>query len=334
MNRQWILLRTPVGALSTQVFELREAPIPHVGAGQVLIRNLMLSLDPAARAWMKVTSYRGQVMPGDVMHGFTIGQVVNSRSPAYKPGDVVECMGGWQELVLLTPDQLVRRNPNHSLDHLVSVYGITGTTAYHGIFDVGRVRPGEIVLVSAAAGAVGSIAGQLAKIAGCHVIGIAGGPEKCRWVVEELGFDAALDYKAAGFADQLREACPSGLDVFFDNVGGAVLDAALANLRMHARIVCCGSVSRYDREVPPPTSPLLPSVLTTRRARMEGFVVLDYTAQRPVAEEHLERWVTSGELKVVAEINQGLEHVPDALIRLLAGENRGKSAVQIGTLAH
>ncbi len=328
-NRQWIFARAPNGAVSPDCFEWREAPVPVPGPGEVLVRTRMLSLDPANRAWMNGPSYREQVMPGDVMHGFTLGEVVASNVPEFTTGDLVDGMSGWQDYAAVSAGSLTKRNARLAPEHLIGVLGVTGLTAYHGLFDVGLARPGDVVLVSAAAGAVGTITGQLARLAGCHVVGIAGGPEKCDWLVNELGFHGAIDYKAADFRAQLRAACPNGVDVYFDNVAGEVLDAALLSMNERGRIVCCGAVSAYDGGVSPAGSPLLPGLLITRRLRMEGFIVLDYAAARPQAEARLAGWVEAGQLKTFMDIVEGLENAPAGLVRLLAGGNFGKMAVQV-----
>lgn len=329
INRQWVLDRTPTGPITPDVFSWREAPIGQPQSGDVLIRNRMLSADPAQRAWMKGRTYREQVIPGDVMHAFGIGEVVASESPDFAPGDLVEGMLSWQDFALVPAKELTKRAAGRDPGHLIGVLSITGLTAYYGLLDVARIRPGETVLISAAAGAVGSIAGQIAKIAGCRVIGVAGGPEKCAWIVDELGFDAAIDYKAGNVRKQIRALCPTGINVYFDNVGGEVLDAALLTMNQGGRVVCCGSVSDYDDTVEPKGSPLLPGILISRRITMSGFIVLDFMADRVVAEERILRWIADGRLKAVVDMAEGLEEAPATLIRLLAGGNRGKAAIRI-----
>lgn len=329
INRQILLARTPVGALVTGDFTMTESPVAAIGDGQILVHNLMLSLDPAVRGWMRPTTYRAQIKPGNVVHGFTIGRVAESRSPRFAVGELVECLGGWQDYAITTADELVRRDPEHSLEELIGVFGIAGATAYHGLFDICRPRAGDVVLISAAAGAVGSIVGQLARLAGCHVIGIAGGSDKCDWIKREFGFDAAVDYKAPDFLEALRAVCSAGIDIYFDNVGGSILETALGHINIGARICCCGSVSSYDGIDAPFVSQLLPSVITTKRARMEGFVVLDYTARRNEADKRLGRWLKTGQLKASIDIKDGLENAPAAFIALLAGNTRGKAAVRL-----
>jgi len=329
MNRQWIFRYNPEGPVTEDVFEWTQAPEPDMIDGQVLVRNRMLSLDPANRAWMRGPTYRPQVMPGDVMHGFTIGEVVKSHVAGFPPGTIVEAMGGWQDYALLAPEELTIRPADLPLDHLIGAYSITGLTSYIGIFDIGRPRAGDTVLVSAAAGAVGSLAGQLARIAGARVVGIAGGSEKCAWLKDELGFDAVVDYKAPDMRKAIRAACPDGVDIFFDNVGGEVLDGALRAMNEGGRIVCCGAVASYDAKGKSYVSPLLPGVLVTKRLRMQGFIVLDHMDRRVVAERRLRHWIETGLLRAATDVESGLERAPKALIKLLAGGNRGKMAVTI-----
>ncbi len=328
-NRQWKLVSTPTGALTLDHFAWLESPVPSPGPGDVLVRTRMLSLDPANRAWMNGPSYREQVLPGDVMHGFTLSEVVESKVEGFASGDLVDCMGGWQDFTVLPAEALTKRDKRHDPAHLIGVLGVTGLTAYHGLFDVGRPREGDVVLVSAAAGAVGTIVGQIARLAGCRVVGIAGGPEKCAWLTGELGFDAAVDYKDPDFRKALRAATPDGVDIYFDNVGGTVLEAALLAMNQRGRIVCCGAVSGYDKRGEVYGSPLIPGILVTKRLRMEGFIVLDNAMANTEAEAQLATWVAAGQLKAMMDIIDGLEGAPDGLIRLLAGGNRGKMAVRV-----
>lgn len=329
INPQWIFEYNPEGPVTPDVFRWNEDAVPVPKPGEVLVRNRVLSLDPANRAWMRGRTFREQVLPGQVMHGFTISEVVSSSVADFAPGDIVETMGGWQQFAALPAKQLTRRDGSVALEHLVGVYSITGLTAYFGMFDVGQVRPGDTVLISAAAGAVGSIAGQLARIAGARVVGIAGGPEKCAWLTDTLHFDAAVDYKAGDVAAAIRAACPDGVDLYFDNVGGQILDFALRAMNQNGRIVCCGAVANYDIGDQPFVSPLLPGVLVGKRLRMEGFIVLDYLAKRSVAEARLRQWLASGALIATTEVRDGLATAPDALIHLLQGGNRGKMAVRL-----
>lgn len=328
-NRQWIFDHNPEGQITPDVFRWAENALPALQPGDVLVRNRVLSLDPANRAWMRGRTYREQVLPGQVMHGFTVSEVVESTVEDFAAGEIVETMGGWQDYAALPAAQLTKRDGTVALEHLIGVYSITGLTAYFGMFDIGQVRPGDTVLISAAAGAVGSIAGQLARIAGARVVGIAGGPEKCAWLIDTLRFDAAVDYKAGDVAAAIRAACPAGVDLYFDNVGGQILDHALRAMNQNGRIVCCGAIANYDIGGQPFVSPLLPGVLVSKRLRMEGFIVLDYLAKRAVAEARLGQWLASGALVATTEVREGLHAAPDALIHLLQGGNRGKMAVRL-----
>lgn len=328
-NRQWIFLRNPEGAVTPDIFEWREADVPKVSGGHVLVRNRMLSLDPANRAWMRGPTYRQQIMPGDVMHGFTISEVVESADAAFAPGDIVETMGGWQDYALLPSTELTKRDATVPLSHLIGIYSITGLTAYFGLLEIGAVKAGETVVISAGAGAVGSAAGQIARNLGARVVGIAGGADKCAWLKNELGFDAAVDYKDAGFRASLKQACPDGIDVYFDNVGGTVLDAALRLMNIRGRVICCGAVANYDIEGKPFVSPLLPGVLVAKRIRMEGFIVLDHMNRRAAAEVQMKQWIEAGTLKPVMDLSDGLAKAPEALISLLAGGNKGKVALTL-----
>jgi len=329
INRQWIFDHNPEAQITPDVFRWTETALPNLHPGDVLVRNRVLSLDPANRAWMRGRTYREQVLPGQVMHGFTVSEVVDSTVEGFAVGDIVETMGGWQDYAALPAAQLTKRDGTVALEHLIGVYSITGLTAYFGLFDVGQVRPGDTVLISAAAGAVGSIAGQLARIAGARVVGIAGGPEKCAWLTDTLRFDAAVDYKAEDVGEAIRAACPAGVDLYFDNVGGQILDHALRAMNQNGRIVCCGAVANYDIGGQPFVSPLLPGVLVSKRLRMEGFIVLDHLAKRATAEDRLRQWIASGALHATTDISDGLATAPEALIRLLQGGNRGKMAVRL-----
>jgi NADPH-dependent curcumin reductase CurA len=254
---------------------------------------------------------------------------MESRSEKFKPGDVVSGEVGWQEYAALDAN-LVGPCPDHRpLTHLLSVLGIAGKTAYHGLLNVPGIAEDETLVVSAAAGSVGSLVGQIGKIKGAHVVGIAGGAEKCAWVKEELGFDACIDYKGSDVGAGLREHCPGGIDVYFDNVGGPILEAALFAMKLHGRISCCGAVSQYDDGSP--TSPFgIPGLFVVKRLKMEGFIVMDFFDRNDEAERDLSNWLASGQLKVVEDVIEGLENAPRGLIGLLAGENRGKRMIRVG----
>jgi NADPH-dependent curcumin reductase CurA len=329
VNRQVILTEKPQDKLSLANFALAEAEIPSPGEGEALVRTRYISLDAANRAWMQGVTYRTALNSGEVMAGGALAEVVESRDPSLEPGDIVSAETGWQDYAALPARRLSKLPKLAPLTHLLSVYGVTGLTAYLGLTRIGDPKPGETVVVSAAAGAVGSIAAQVAKLKGARAIGVAGGPEKCAWLTSELGLDAAVDYKAGDVRRQLRGLCPDGVNVYFDNVGGDVFEAALFNMANHGRVVCCGAVSQYDK-APPPHGPRgVPGVIVTKRLRVEGFVVMDLYDGRDAALAQLRAWVEAGQLKVQEDVIDGFENLPAALIGLLAGENRGKRMVRV-----
>ena len=329
MNRQWLYAQQPQGKIGTDTFEWAESEIPVPDAGEVLVRTRMLSLDPANRAWMMGKTYRDALEPGQVMSGFAVGEVVESNAAGFERGDIVEGDWGWQDYAAVSPDRLTKRTGDVSLELLVGPLSVTGLTAYFGLLEVGRPKPGDTVLVSAAAGAVGTMVGQIAKLMGCRVVGTAGGQEKCDWLVSDLSFDAAIDYKASGVRRAIAAACPDGIDVYFDNTGGPVLDAALSLMNLRGRIVCCGNVSQYDVEKPAPGPMAVPGLIVVKRLRMEGFIVMDFYDQRAEAEARLSGWVTEGRIKAVVDVIDGLENAPEALIGLFEGTNWGKRAVRV-----
>jgi hypothetical protein len=330
INRQILLVETPKGKLGPQHFRLIEGDMPVPQEGELLLRVRYLSLDAANRAWMHGATYRSAVEAGSVMAGGALAEVVESRDPGFSAGDLVFADTGWQEYAAIPMRRILSRLPKlEPLTHLLSVYGIAGLTAYFGLLKCGQPKPGETVVVSAAAGAVGSLVGQIAKIKGCTVVGIAGGFEKCMWLKDELGFDAAVDYKAGDFFKALKESVPKGIDVYFDNVGGDVLEACLFQMNNHGRIACCGAVSQYDGS-PAPYGPRgIPGLVVVKRLSLLGFVVSDYFAERDAALAELQSWVASGQLKVHEDVLDGLESMPSALIGLLAGDNRGKRMVKV-----
>jgi NADPH-dependent curcumin reductase CurA len=329
MNRQWLYAKQPVGKIGQDTFQWHEGPIPVPRDGEVLVRTRMLSLDPANRAWMMGKTYRDALEPGQVMSGFAIGEVVESKAGGLKAGDIVEGDWGWQDYAALPARRLTKRTTNAPLELLIGPLSVTGLTAYFGLLEVGQPKPGDTVLVSAAAGAVGSMVGQIAKLAGCRVVGTAGGADKCAWLVRELGFDAAVDYKAGGVRRAIAAAAPDGIDIYFDNTGGPVLDAALSLMNLRGRIVCCGNVSQYDVEKPAPGPMAVPGLIVTKRLRMEGFIVMDFYDRRADAEARLAQWISGGRIKAELDIFDGLERAPEALIGLFEGNNRGKRAVRV-----
>lgn len=331
VNRQWLLKERPTGMVEPSNFEWNEAEMPRPAAGEFLVRNMYLSLDPAMRTWMTaMRSYIPPVELGDVMRGACVGEVVESNREGFEPGELVLGTFGWQDYAVSDgggpiPVNKVQQAVPPTLP--LSVLGITSLTAYFGLKEIGKPEPGETVVVSGAAGATGSVAGQLASRWGCRVIGIAGGAEKCSWLTDELGFEAAIDYKAEDVSKRLRELCPKGLNVFFDNVGGEILEAALANLAWHARVVLCGAISNYNADVP--HGPRNYMNLLVRRSRMEGFVVFDYFPRADEAMAELVPMVMDGTLRHREDIRDGLEKAPQALVDLYTGANTGKLLVKI-----
>ncbi len=330
-NRQWLLAARPVGMVKESDFEFREREIPAVGEGEILVRSEFAGIEPAMRGWMEDrASYVEPVALGAVMRSFNVGHVVESRDPAFQPGDAVWGSFGWQDYAAGKPRDLVARKIRRPdlLTHYLGVLGIPGLTAYFGLFDIGECKGGETVVVSGAAGAVGSTAGQLARIKGCRVIGIAGGPEKCRWVTEDLGFDACIDYKSEKVGRRLSELCPDGIDIFVDNVGGDALDAALARIRRKGRVVLVGGISRYNETRPSP-GPSNYMALVIRSARMEGFILFDFWQRFDEAEAAMLPWIDSGQLKYRETVTEGFDKLPRALIGIFAGENIGKQMVRL-----
>ncbi|RYD96385.1 MAG: NADP-dependent oxidoreductase [Sphingomonadales bacterium] len=327
-NRQFLIDHLPKGKLGPEVFKLGEGPMPVAKDGEVLLRTRYISLDAANRAWMWGATYRSAVKQGDVMAGGALAEVIESRDPGYKPGDLVFADTGWQDYAALPASHLQKLGKAEPMTYLMSVYGIAGLTAYFGLLECGQPKAGETVVVSAAAGSVGSLVGQIAKIKGCTTIGIAGGQSKCDFLTSKLGFDKAVDYKAPEFNKALRAAAPKGIDVYFDNVGGDILEACLFNMNNHGRVSCCGAVSQYD--APAAHGPRgVPGLIVTKRLTLRGFVVMDFYDQMNNALSDLQAWVASGQLKVYEDIVDGFENLPTALIGLLAGDNIGKRMVKV-----
>ena len=329
VNRQIVLTRLPTERLDESHFEQREGEVPEPGDGEVLCRTRLLSIDAANRAWMQGATYRDPITGGQVMAGFALAEVVASRDDRFVPGDIVEADSGWQDYAVHRGRALAKVHVRGPLSHHLSVLGITGLTAYFGLGRVGRPVSGETVLVSAAAGATGNVVGQLAKLAGCRVVGVVGSPDKGEFLTQALGFDAVVSHRDANLRGALKAACPAGIDVYFDNTGGPVLEAALSRMNQHGRIVCCGVVSQYDTANPAPGPRGVPGLLVTKRLRMEGFIVMDYFADRAAAESELAGSVADGRLRVVEDVIPGLEHAPAALVGLLAGDNIGKRMVRV-----
>ncbi|MEM7480969.1 MAG: NADP-dependent oxidoreductase [Acidobacteriota bacterium] len=330
-NLQIRLAERPVGLPDDSTFEVAAADLPSAGDGEVLVRSVMLSLDPAMRGWMDDRkSYIPPVALGDVMRGLAVGEVVESRHPKFAEGDRVSGALGWQQWAVMPGEELHALPPGVPYELALGPLGMVGMTAYFGLLDVGEPKEGETVLVSGAAGAVGSLVGQIAKIEGCRAVGIAGGPEKCALLTEELGFDAAIDYKATeDLHADLRAACPRGIDVYFDNVGGKILDTALRSINRGARVVICGAISQYNATEPPP-GPANYLSLLVQRARMEGFIVFDYQDRYGEGARQMGQWIQEGKIRSRSHIINGLENAPEALLRLFDGRKTGKLIIRVG----
>ena len=335
-NGQWILKTRPVGMVKESDFDYVETPVAELLAdNEVLIRNLYFAFEPAMRGWLNdVKSYLPPVQIGDVMRAGTVGQVIESNNPDFTVGDYVSGTMGWQEYVIIDGKPgmtgAINKVPEGVPPYLMlSALGTTGLTAYFGMLDLGKPGVGDVVVVSGAAGATGSVAGQIAKIKGAaKVVGIAGGEAKCKWLTEELGFDIAIDYKSENVKDELSKHCPNGIDIFFDNVGGEILDAALINMANNGRIVLCGGISAYNEtELPPGPSNYMQLVI--RRCTMAGFIVLDYLDQAPKAYSDILGWIADGSLKHAEDIQEGIENTPKTFLRLFEGKNRGKQLLKI-----
>jgi NADPH-dependent curcumin reductase CurA len=333
VNRQWVLARRPHGVVTEENFEYREGPIPQPEDGQVLLRTLYLSFDPTQRGWMEDReSYMPPVAIGEPMRAGAVAQVVESRHPDFAAGDLVQTLGGWQDFQVVDGTAagwgLSRLPEGITPQMALGVLGTTGQTAYFGMLDLGQPKPGETVLVSGAAGATGSVAGQIARIKGCRVVGIAGGAEKCAWLKDEARFDDVIDYKAEDVDRRIGESCPNRVDVFFDNVGGAILEAALNHINMRARIVLCGGIANYNATEPQPGPTNLLNLIVMR-ARMEGFIVIDYVDRFLEGVEALSGWLASGELVHRDDVQEGFENIPATLNRLFTGQNLGKQLLKI-----
>jgi hypothetical protein len=328
-NRQILLKSRPEGMPTAANFELVERPAPEPGEGEVLTRTLFLSLDPYMRGRMSAArSYAKPVDVGAVMGGGTVGEVVASRDPAFAKGDIVLGFGGWQDYAVQPAKGLRKLDPSLApVSTALGVLGMPGLTAYVGLLDIGQPKAGETVVVSAASGAVGSVVGQLAKLRGCRAVGIAGGAEKCRFVVDELGFDACIDHRASNFPEALKAACDAGIDIDFENVGGDVLQAVWPRLNDFGRVVVCGLVAQYNDTTPRPGPNV--QVLLTRRVTMRGFIVSDHFARLPAFLSEIGPLVRAGRIKYKEDVVEGLERAPEALIGLLQGRNFGKVVVRV-----
>ena len=329
-NRQFLLAKRPVGAATRDTFTFQQVPVVQPKDGQILVKNEYLSLDPAMRGWMNEgKSYIPPVALGEVMRALGVGKVIASAHPGFAVGDYVNGALGVQDYYTGEPRGFYKVDPKLvALPVYLSALGMTGMTAYFALLDVGAPKAGNTVVISGAAGAVGSIAGQIAKLKGCRVVGIAGGKEKCARLVDEFGFDGTIDYKSEDVLAGLKRECPDGVDVFFDNVGGDILDAVLSRLNFKARVIICGAISQYNNKeaVKGPANYLS---LLVNRARMEGFVVMDYADRYAAAGQEMAGWLLKGQLKSKEHIVEGLENFPESLAKLFSGENHGKLVLKV-----
>ena len=329
-NRQWLINGRPAGRqLVKDDFKWVETDVGEPGEGEVLVKNLVLSFDPAQKGWMEnIGGYVAPTEIGEVMRGSGVGEVIASNDPAFAPGDKVSGMLRWQDYALLPAKELLKLPDEGRPTQHLGVLGTTGMTAFFGLYKIGKPFAGDTLVVTGAAGATGSVVGQIGKIAGCRVVGVAGGEAKCDWLVNELGFDAAIDYKGADVAAQLRETIPEGVDVLWDNVGGSMFNDLLARLNMHARVVVCGGISRYETGNMP-AGPQNYFNLIFKRASMNGFIVSDWASEFPWARKRLARWVEEGRLKDKEDVQEGLENAPATLQRLFSGQNFGKQLLKL-----
>lgn len=333
VNHKWVLKRRPENLLAAGDLALLDEPVAALRGGEILVRNLYLSLDPTNRIWMSDREqYLPPVAPGEVMRGLTVGVVEETRSDRFKEGDwVMPGEGGWQ-LYTVCAERNARKlvhTDGMQLTAYLSVLGATGMTAYFGLLDIGAPKPGETLVVSAAAGAVGSIVGQIAKIKGCRVIGIAGGPQKCRWITQDLGFDAAVDYKSEDVGAALDRLCPEGIDIDFENVGGPIMDAVYSRLRNNGRLVLCGMISGYNQEGPL-AGPTDFGRILMKRLTIRGFIVIDYLSRAREALTELSGWIADGRIKWKDHVvEEGLAAAPEALSRLFRGDHDGKLLLRL-----
>jgi len=307
-------------------FGTDEVELPALQEGEFLMDVEYLSIDPTIRGWMSYDTYLPKIVKGEVIRSAGAGEVVESRNDGFPVGSRVFGMPGWQSHAVLTGGVPIPEGVTY--EQALSVFGVTGLTAYVGLEDIGKPQPGETVVVSGAAGGVGSIAGQIAKIMGARVIGVAGSPEKCRWVVEDLGFDDCIDYRAEDIAGGLRRTCPDGIDVYFDNVGGETLNQVLARINDHARIILCGAISQYDTGAPAPGPANIVNAIP-RRALLKGFIILDHMDRAAEASQALGQWMAEGRLQVRTYVREGLDSAPSALQDLFSGANVGKTLVRV-----
>ncbi len=330
MNRQWRLARRPVGDIQDGDLEFVTVPVPALEDGQVLVRNVYLSLDPTNRIWMSdMDQYMPPVQIGEVMRGGTVGVVEESRDPALPVGTpVIPFLSGWQEYVVTPGSACSAIPPGFPMSAILSSMGLTGVTGYFGLLEIGKPKAGETLVVSAGAGAVGSIVGQIGKIKGCRVIGIAGSEDKCRWITQELGFDGAINYKQEDVGASLDRLCPQGIDINFENVGGPIMDAVINRMNNFGRMALCGMISTYNAQGPVPGPASFPAILM-HRLTVQGFIVSDYIGRWGEAVAQIGTWVSEGKIKYKVHIEKGLEHAPQTVKRLFTGDHDGKLLVEI-----
>ena len=327
-NKVIILKDLPKFALNSACFTTTDRPVKEPMPGEVLIKVKLISIDAANRAWLNGPTYRPAVSVGDIMPAYGIGEVVKSRSKNLNKGDLVSGELEWSEYTTKCASFLKKVDGIYNLTDLLTYKGIAGLTAYHGLLNIAKIEPEETVLVSTAAGSVGIFACQIARILGCKVIGLSSSDEKCDWVEKNLRIDKCINYKGENFSETLKEICPEGIDVYFDNVGGNLLEQTLYRMRLKGRVVCCGAISQYDQDTT--TSPKnIPGVIVTKRLKLEGFIVMDFQKENFKALEDLSKWFEAGQLKVFTEEYKGLDSAPLALINLLKGKNLGKTIIKI-----
>ncbi|WP_317131652.1 NADP-dependent oxidoreductase [Formosa maritima] len=330
MNKQLKFIKRPEGLPDASTWTIETQPIPDIASGEFLVQQHYVSLDPAMRGWMNDSkSYIDPIAIGDVMRAGSIGKIIKSNHSDFQVGETVTGWGGVQQYAVGSEKNWFKVDTSLApMPMYLGALGMPGMTAYFGILKVGKIKEGDVVLVSAAAGAVGSIVGQIAKLKGCYVVGIAGGKEKCDYLKNQLGFDATIDYKSENVFDAVKETCPKGIDVYFDNVGGDILDAALSRLRMHARIVICGAISQYNNldETKGPRNYM--SILVNR-ATMQGMVVMDYMPEYREAAKVMGQWLMQGKIKSKEDIYEGIENFHETFLRLFSGNKKGKLVLKI-----
>jgi len=330
-NRMVKLARRPTGMAKREDFKIEDGPVPEPGPGEFRVKVEYISLDPAMRGWMaEGKSYVPPIAIGELMRGYAAGTVDKSNNPGFKPGDAVQGLFGVQKYAISNGERVVKVDTSQApLQRWIGGLGMPGWTAYFGLIEVGQPKAGESVVVSAASGAVGSVVGQIAKIKGCRAVGIAGGPEKCRHVTQELGFDACVDYKAGNLAGQLKEACPKGIDVYFENVGGEILDTVLLQMNLRGRIPVCGLISAYNATQLPPGPKNFRAVLT-QRLKVQGLIVFDWADRVPEAIAQLGAWYKEGKLKIREDVREGgVDAFPEVLNLLYTGGNMGKLVLKV-----